>query len=247
LSNRWLVFGPTLPDPALRLFCFHHAGAGASVYRLWSLEAPPGIDVCAVQLPGRELRVREPLPTGLTQTVSELADALAEELRPPFALFGHSLGARLAFELTRELRRRGRPLPLRLGLSARRAPHLPRRIPLVSRASEPDLIAYLKSTGGLPEAILREPEFLAMILPVIRADLELAEAPFEPGEPLPVPISAFCGRDDMLVDVPEAEAWREHGTSSFRFHSFPGDHFFPARLRAEVTRALYDDISADAR
>src|SRR6187397_2335302 len=113
----------------LRLFCLPHAGAGASVFARWSRALPPAIKVRALQLPGRESRLREPPASGMSPLVGELADTIAPVLDRPFAIFGHSMGALIGFELARELRRRGRPGPRHLLMSGLRAPDRPSRLP----------------------------------------------------------------------------------------------------------------------
>src|SRR3954469_937665 len=146
----------------MRLFCFPHAGAGASAYREWETELAGTLQVCRVQLPGREERVREPAFTN----VLRLAEVLADELEPwfdrPFAFFGHSMGALIAFELTRELRRRALPLPAHLFVSARRAPHLPARKRALHALPDDEFDADLRALDGTRAAVLADRELMAL-------------------------------------------------------------------------------------
>src|SRR5688500_10299004 len=124
-QSAWIV--RTKEQPQQRLFCFPYAGGGASIYRKWARNSPPAIEVCPVQLPARENRLLEPSYTQILQLVPELARELEPYSDQPFAFFGHSMGALIAFELAHYLRRHGLPEPEQLFFSAHRAPHLPRR------------------------------------------------------------------------------------------------------------------------
>ncbi|WP_433932973.1 thioesterase II family protein [Sorangium cellulosum] len=247
-SDAWV--GCPRPNPAsrLRLFCFPYAGGGASVYSAWWRELPAHTELCAIKLPGREARLSEPPFEHLTPLVQALATALDGWLTKPFAFYGHSLGALVSFELARELRRRGAPLPRHLFLAARRPPHLRDPAPLHG-LSHDEFLAWLRRMGGTPEEVLREPDLLALFLPVLRADLAVNEAePFVPGSPLDCPISAFGGADDERASPAELDAWREHTRGPFRTEVFPGGHFFLRTTRAPLLRsisAVLDDVARD--
>jgi medium-chain acyl-[acyl-carrier-protein] hydrolase len=177
-----------------------------------------------------------------------LVDALEKVLQPlfeqvPFALFGHSMGAPVSFELTRRLRRRGGVQPLHLFVSGRNAPHLRDTRPQRHKMSDADLLAEVRRYGGTPEEVLRDPELMGLVLPVLRADIQVIETwPHTPGEPLDIPISAFGGLDDPGTSRPELEEWRAHTRREFALQMMPGDHFFihsaePVVL-AQLSRAL---------
>ncbi|KYF72840.1 gramicidin dehydrogenase [Sorangium cellulosum] len=246
-SDAWV--GCPRPNPAsrLRLFCFPYAGGGASVYSAWWRELPAHTELCAIKLPGREARLGEPPFERLTPLVQALATALDGWLAKPFAFYGHSLGALVSFELARELRRRGAPLPRHLFVSARRAPHLPIAAPLHG-LSDDDFLAWLRRMGGTPEEVLRDPDLLALFLPVLRADVAVNEAePFVPGPPLDCPMSAFGGADDERASPAEMEAWREHTRGPFRTEVFPGGHFFLRTARAPLLRSISAVLDGVAR
>jgi medium-chain acyl-[acyl-carrier-protein] hydrolase len=227
----------------VRLFCFPYAGGGASVFYPWARGLPAGVEVCAVQLPGREARLREAPIADWDVLLARLSEALAPFMDRPFALYGHSLGAAVAFELARRLRRDGRPPPFHLFVSGHRAPHCPAEGPELHALPDDQLIAGLRRLSGTPEEVLQHAEILALLLPLLRADFALAERyEWRPEPPLPIPITAYSGADDEHVPVEGVEAWREHTSARFRHLTLPGGHFFPqqsrAQLLADIARAL---------
>jgi medium-chain acyl-[acyl-carrier-protein] hydrolase len=221
---------PATPDaPALlRLFCFPYAGGGASAFRLWGRILPPEVQVCPVQLPGRETRLSERAHTGLRPLVTELVEALGPWLDLPYAFFGHSLGALVAFELIRELRRQAVPQPARLFVSAARAPHLPLREPRIHDLPEAQFLAELcRRYGGMPAEVLRSPDLLRLLLPVLRGDLSVLETfEYQGDEPLACPVVAFGGLQDAHVTRDDLAHWRDETSSAFALQLFPGTHLY---------------------
>jgi surfactin synthase thioesterase subunit len=232
------------PDASarFRLFCFPYAGGNAAMFRSWREQLRPAIDVCPVQIPGRGNRFSEtPL-----RRVPELCDMLAGELLAwldvPFAFFGHSMGALVAFEMARHLRRHARPGPAHLFLSAARGPRRPPPSPL-HPLPEPALLAELIRLNGTPQEILEQPQFMAMVMPLIRADLELYETHvYSPDELLECPISAFAGAADAMVSREDVAGWQDETRGSFTLRMFEGDHFFLHRARAPLLRAISEDL-----
>jgi surfactin synthase thioesterase subunit len=238
-SAEWLMFGGARAAARVRLFCFHHAGGAASMYRKWAEELPPEVDTFAIQLPGREFRIKEAPLTKLETILQEVLRVLEPRLDRPFAFFGHSMGATIAFELARELRRRGARQPVHLGVSGRIAPHLRSRFRPVQQLSDAELVTQLRKAGGLPDYILNEPELMAHVLPLVRADYTLVDNyQYVPEPPLACSISAFWGQGDVLATQDEVSQWRQHTAGSFTQHGFPGDHFFLAHARPDVLRIL---------
>ncbi len=218
----------------MRLFCFPYAGAGSLVFRTWPQALPPQVEVISLLYPGRESRLRVPPLTSLPALVSAIATEMQPWLDRPFALFGHSLGGLIAFELARELRRRQAPLPLHLFVSGRRAAHVPEALPPIAPLPDPAFIAAIQQRyNGIPKVILEDAELMELFLPVLRADFTLLETyAYQPEPAFHFPISAFVGAQDPLTRPAEAAAWQAHTHQPVALHTFPGDHFYiqPQRL-----------------
>jgi medium-chain acyl-[acyl-carrier-protein] hydrolase len=243
-QERWLAYRDVNPRAKMRMFCLPYAGGGASVYRGWGASLPNYLEVCPVQLPGRESRLREAPFTDLKTMVPAVADALVPYMDLPFVLFGHSMGAAIAFELTRELRRRGRPQPLHLFVSGRRAPHLPAREEPIHALPEPEFLAKLRELNGTPEEVLQHEELMKLLLPILRADFGVNETyEYTEGEPLQAGISALGGIGDKDVLREDVDAWRQHTTGRFRARMFPGDHFFIHGNKDLVLEAVARDLA----
>lgn len=221
------VFPRSERESRVRLFCFPYAGSSAQIFRGWQQDLPNEIEVSAVHLPGRGNRVRENPFTELLSLVEVLTDELAPHTGEPYALFGHSVGAMIAFELTRALRREGLPLPLHLFVSGCRAPQLAHTSNRSYDLPSPDLINRLRKLNGTPSQVLESPAMVEFFLPVIRADLQMVQTySYSVEAPLSCPISAFGGWQDPEETPEMIAAWREQTTSSFHEQMFAGDHFF---------------------
>jgi surfactin synthase thioesterase subunit len=230
------------------MFCFPYAGGGASAYRGWAAAMPPDLEVCPVQLPGRESRLREPAYERPEPLVLALAEVLQPHLDLPFVFFGHSMGALISFELARELRRRGGPMPLHLFVSARRAPQLPAREEPIHDLPEPEFVAKLRELNGTPEEVLQHAELMRLLMPVLRADFAVNEAyTFQPEEPFAAGISAFGGLGDEEVKREDLALWSEHTRGPFRLRMLPGDHFFLHAGRDLVTESVARDLAELSR
>ncbi len=214
-------------EARVRLFCFHHAGGSAALFRTWPKHLPPEIEVWPVLLPGRERRMSEPAITGL----GPLCQALAQQIRPlldrPYSLFGHSLGALLSFELTRLLVRIGVKPPTQLLVSSFYAPQLPRIMSPIHALPDAEFLQAVEQFGGIPEEAKTYPELLQLMLPTLRADFELLETYKYRSEPaLPCPISAFGGSEDPLVTEEQLAAWQAQTSGACSLQLFPGGHFY---------------------
>jgi medium-chain acyl-[acyl-carrier-protein] hydrolase len=226
------------PTP-VSLFCFPFAGGSAHFYQNWGQQGLGFVQGYAIELPGRGLRLREPLIGEFCVLIENLAQALAPVMVPPYALFGHSLGALLAFEFVRAFERLGSPMPVHLFLSACRAPHLPRRIRPWHALPEDELIAEIEQLAGTPPGALHDEQIREMMVPVFRADFQLGEDySYVPRKPISVPVSVFGGASDPLVTPDELDAWSEH-TDDFRGSVFfPGGHFYLTEHASDIVAAI---------
>lgn len=242
-NNKWIAFYRPKPQAKVRLFCFPHAGGGASAYRLWRDELPSEIDVLPVQLPGRENRVMDSPLNDVSLLLETLADALIPYLEPPFAFFGHSLGALISFELTRYLRRAQGLQPIHLFVSGYQAPPIENKLPPVSHLPDSEFIEQLRELNSTPEAIFQSEELMELLLPALRADFALYEKyVYHAEEQISCPISAFGGRKDELVLEKDLRAWDMHTKNLLKVRMFPGDHFY---LHGIERTTLLDAISQD--
>lgn len=245
-SNPWLAYVTPKPSARVRLYCFPFAGGGASIYRRWGTELPDPIEVRPVQPPGREGRIGEPAFRSVGPLVEALAGALPDDLGEglPFALFGHSMGALIAYELVRLLRRQGRPEPVRLLVSAHRAPQQPPPEDPIHGLPEDEFRQRLRELNGTPEAVLAHPELMELLGPLLRADFALNETyVHSAGEPLSCPITAFGGDADEGVTTDDLRLWSRVTRGPFHLHVYPGDHFFLHHqaghaLRRQIAREL---------
>lgn len=241
-------------DPALRLFCFSYAGGGTTVFRGWGDHLPDQVEVCAVQLPGRESRAAEPSYRRLVPLVADLHTAIAPLLDRPFALFGHSMGALVAFELARQLRRAGAPQPERLFLAAFRAPQLPN--PNIRIYHLPDeVLKTVLAKEGTPQDVLDNDELMRALLPTLRADFELCDTyEYLPEAPLSVPVSVFGGQHDVRVGRADLDQWKVQAGNGFGLTMLPGSHFFIhgsqdlllAQLTSELQATMLSEGDAPA-
>jgi medium-chain acyl-[acyl-carrier-protein] hydrolase len=218
-----------VPNPAarLRLVCFPYAGGGATLFRRWPERLGLEVELWAAQLPGREARRGEPPVPDLRALGRSLAGALAHSCDPPFAFFGHSMGAVLAFETARELRRLGARGPEGIVVSACGAPHLPNLKPPTYHLPEDEFRAELARLNGTPRELLDNSELMALMMPTLRADFTACQTYAYVAEPpLACPITAMGGKSDTEVAPENLERWRVHTTGAFSLRVIPGDHFF---------------------
>lgn len=225
------------PQAALGLLCFPFAGGGASAFRTWPDALPSSVELLAIEPPGRESRAKEPLVRDLNLFVAALADAIGEELAPPFAILGHSLGALVGFAFARELRRRGLPGPVHLFASGRRAPQIAERS-AIHELPDAEFTRWLRALGGVPDAVFEEPELLAYFFPILRADVELNTVVVSTDEPLDCPITALRGADDDRVTPEQLDAWRAQTRGAFDREDFPGGHFYIQSARSQFLDSL---------
>lgn len=227
LTNRWLPF--PVPEDGMRLYCLPHAGGSASAFRSW-IGRLDGVAIRPVQPAGRETRLHDVPHDAMPALVAELADVVTADARDaPYAVYGHSLGALVGFELLHELRERGGRPPVRFIVSGCSAPQwdAPDGIFAVADGvTDEKIVELLRALGGTPELFLTDPRVLRMILPPLRADLTIKNAyRYEPRPPLEVPITAIAATEDPRAGVESIRAWREQTVRQFRTHTLDGGHF----------------------
>lgn len=212
----------------MRLICFPYAGGSASVFVPLSAALWPDIEVIAVQYPGRQDRMGETPLDGIIAIADRVADLLEPWIASPFAFFGHSMGAMVAFETTRLLRRRGGPAPMTLFASARRAPSA--GLDRIRDLDDDSLIAELTELCGTDPAVIADPDLLRIILPTVRADFRAVQeyryVPTTPGPDLECPVVAVLGDRDPLVSADQAAVWATHTAKDCSVHVLEGDHFY---------------------
>ncbi|MEZ0109839.1 surfactin synthase thioesterase subunit [Catenulispora sp. EB89] len=235
-----LPFG--VPEGETVLYCLPHAGGSASVYRSWAGRLG-GIAVAPIQLPGRETRMRETPYTRMAPLVDELADAILERQRTrgAYAVYGHSLGALVGFELVREIRRRAGLAPVHLIVSGCSAPDLLEGNdgqPPVSEMSDEEVVGLLRRLGGTPEPILADRSVRRLILPPFRGDLTVRDTyGYQPEPRLGVPVTAIAATADPRASVAQMRGWGRQTSRGFRMHLLSGGHFAVLE-HAEATRAF---------
>lgn len=238
-GGAWLSIKPRAVASKVRMFCFPYAGGGVRTFRGWEKLFPDNVEVLPVQLPGRERRFSEVPFDNVLDMAPQLVAGLLPFLRPPFAFFGHSMGALIAYELAVRLLPHGLE-PAMLLVSGAGAPTLSRHHNPVHALPGPEFRASLSDIGGTPPEVLNNQELLGIVEPLLRADFKMAET-YRPryAPSLSCPIRAYGGAQDD--DVPEAEvcAWQEVTTGIFSSRFFPGGHFYLYTER----EALLTDIA----
>lgn len=242
-GEEWLRPVGADPEAPIRLICFPYAGGGGSLFRVWAAQFAQ-IEVCVVQLPGRGIRSREAPQSNLAAMVPFIAEAV-QRLQQPCAFFGHSMGALMAFEVARHLRREAGAEPVHLFVSGREAPHVAGSSTPSHRLPDDELIATLRELNGTPPEVLEDAGLMRLMLPAVRADLAMVEMyNYSIDSPLACPITAFGGTHDSSVRPDKLEAWRDQTTARFERRMIEGDHFFVQQRPATLVRCVSDALRA---
>lgn len=236
--QNWLRRFSPAGDATSALVCLPHAGGSASFFFPLARALAPAIDVLAVQYPGRQDRRHEPNIDNLPELADRIVDALRELDDRPFALFGHSMGALLAYEVALRLAAAGLQTPSHLFASGRRAPSR-QRADRIHLSSDGEILAHIRRLGGPGSMALDDPELRAMALPLIRNDYRAVETYRPaPAAVLDCPITALTGDRDVLVSLDEAQAWAGHTTGPFDLVVLPGGHFYLADRNEQVVELI---------
>lgn len=247
MIDPWVSCARPNAQAALRLFCLPYAGGGSSIFRKWAQGLPHNVEVCMLQLPGREGRLHEMPFQRLLPLAETLAEAMLPHLDNNFAIFGHSMGAKIGFEVARYLRKKYEMEPAHLFVSGARAPQLPSTEPPTYDLPEPQFLEKLKSLNGTPKEVLEQAELLELIIPLLRADFEVVQTyEYLPGPPLTCPITAYGGLEDE-IDRNQLEGWADQTLSTFKLRMLPGDHFFLRSSEQSLLRSLASELYAHTR
>lgn len=231
-NNPWVIIPEPNPQAKFRLFCLPYEGGSATIFTRWPASLPPTVEVCAIQLPGRGNRLKEPPFTKIPLLIESMVISLRPLFDKPVAFFGHGLGALISFELARLLQREAHPLLLQLFVSGQPAPQTPRDGSTTYDLPDEEFIARLRTHNAVPQEVLEHQELMQLMLPLLRADFELLETyHYTPEPPLACPVTAFGGVEDERVKQAELKGWGEQTSQAFSLRMLPGDTIFCKQAR----------------
>ena len=244
-TTPWL---PTIgynSKPRIRLFCLPFAGGMSSIFRTWQKQLPDSVEVCPIELPGRGARLSEPRFKRLHPLAEAIVAGITPYLDSPFSLFGHSMGALLSYEIARQLTHGSNMNPVQLFVAGHDAPQVTNHNGAKYALSDMDLLKYLKSLQGSPDAALDDAELMKLMLPIIRADLEVSDTyVYKEGQPLTCPIYAFGGESDSETTPSGLSAWQHQTRSLFSLKMIAGGHFFLNTSRPLLLQEIRRVIAA---
>lgn len=247
-SQQWFFRPRPVEKARIKLFCVPYACGAGSMFGAWPNALPSDVEVFGIQFPGRPPRGREAPLTDLKETLEVLGRAVRDEISGHYALYGHSMGALIAFELARWLRRSGAPEPVHLFLAAHHGigPSTP---PLcLSDLPDGEFDVAWRALGGTPDQVMHDSELSKYYRPLLRADMAIRESHvFVEAPPLQCGVSAFGGSDDPQVSLEQLQAWRALCSGSFRVMQFPGNHFFLETAAPALLAAIRDDLGRSSQ
>lgn len=240
-SKSYFLKEPNSNDK-IRIFCFPYAGGGASAYRNWKNYLPDYVGIYPIQIPGRENRITEEAITDMPELVNKVVDSMSPYLDVKYLVFGHSLGAKISYEVCNRLRKLQESMLCHLIVSGSRAPHIPEPEPL-HNLKDIDFIEAMKRYSGMSKEFLENKELLKLFLPIFRADFTLDETyKFTRYEKFSFPITALYGDKDHDSELDSVEAWSEYTNEYFNKKMFHGEHFFIKTSEKEVVSYIKDII-----
>ncbi len=254
-SNLWVDVTHPNPDAKMRLFTFHYAGGAKSIFQNWWQDLPDTVEVCSIQLPGRENRMNETPYRDFFPLAQALSNGLQDYLREkPYAFFGHCMGAMVSYETARQIRRQAKsegedkwPVPKQMFISSMMGPQLPadKAKSKVRRLNTGDIDEFFRTLDGTNPVILKNIGLMRMAGPLLRADVDLLSGfTYIKEEPFDFPITCFGGVNDKLVHKDDIRYWKEETSNEFRYTLLPGNHFYLLSHREFLMRVLSDKLNA---
>ena len=229
--------------PRLKLLCLPPAGASASMYMRWQRCLPSWVEVAPVELPGRGCRFGEAFAENFDALVEQICREQVDELRQPYALFGHSMGALIAYGIAVRQRACHARQPMVLLVSGSPAPLYRDPAHLAGKDSDAALIEDMRKQGGAPQEVFANEEMLRLTLDVLGADYRLVRGyRYRPAAPLSMPLHVFAGNDDD-IEAEHIEAWRQEAGGHFSVQWFAGGHFFVRHNEDAVIKAVVERLS----
>lgn len=235
MENQWFVIPKPVHAPRIRLICLPYAGGGVRTYQSWAAQLPDGVELVAVQPPGRGGFMGTPAYNDMTKLVNALFNAMSPMLDRPFILFGHSLGSRVAFEFLCQLQLRNQRLPELFIASGSNSPDTARTKLPTSLMSDEQFIAELQRINGTPAEVLANRELMSILLPLLRADFHLADTyRFTGSVKFPLEVHVLGGQDDEDVPLENLSNWGRFFKKNVHVHPVSGGHFFIETQQSEV-------------
>lgn len=231
-------------EAAARLLCFPYAGATAAAYRPWNAMMPPNIELVVVEIPGR-LHLRDQPPKDMNALVDTIYPQILPFLDKPYAIFGHSFGSIISYEVTKRLQIENRNLPIKLFVSARRAPQIPNRFRQASNLPNQEFIDEMQNMyQAIPEAVLKEKALLKMLLPILKEDIRINETYIGKLDPLlNVPLQVYYGTKDKTVTSDDLQQWKAVTQKDFQIKSFDGGHFYIDKEKGAIISEISQTLN----
>ncbi len=246
--NQWLPSQFTHESGATRLLCFPHAGGGSAIYHRWEQQLPPHLTLLPVKLPGREGRLREPAHTSIAALLTAMTPSIASSITEPYALFGHSMGGLIAYELARKLQNEHNKTPKLLFVSACRSPDRFQQTQSLHRLPTEEMIeSLIRDFNENGESTPAEREMMRAMADTLRADLQLLETYRHQGPAqLDCPIIGLAGSEDHKVTASDVNGWRSFTRAAFSLRTIPGHHFFLRQQEQSILQLIASKLPPDA-
>lgn len=235
MDSQWFFIPKKVYSPSIRLICLPYAGGGVRTYQSWAAQLPEGVELVAVQPPGRGSFMGTPAYNNMAMLVNALYKEISPLLDRPYVLFGHSLGSRIAFELLHQLQLRNQRLPELFMASGSSSPDTARSKASTYQLSDAQFVAELQRMNGTPTEVLENKELMSILLPLLRADFQLAETyRFTGSVQFPLELHVLGGLDDVDVPLENLPHWGRFFSKKMHVHTFAGGHFFIETHQSEV-------------